>query len=250
MECAVATRQAEAASGRATTGAADADASKAKPKREIAEDEKIILKLPMDVAEPDAKLHQQYFRVAVSGMPSGAAVQKTQVQVSGDDGDAISLKTSDKTVYFRKVYSDAAFILFKNDTMASIADLFMAWKRKWCRGLVKSDAILSCVHYARSARAWERVFESAETSWAEVMADGLDDEKRVEMNDEHWQVLNVVITHFNFTAQLPDTPGWEQHPLKCMLPFLRRERSRVRSSPARRARVAHRAARMNCSPIA
>ena len=65
----------------------------------------------------------------------------------------------------------------------------------------------SCVHYTHVFHAHEIFFDGCAAHWRHVMAKGIGRDQRKKLYKLHWQVINVVLTHYKFTMQLPTGPA-------------------------------------------
>jgi sulfur relay (sulfurtransferase) DsrC/TusE family protein len=194
--------------GTATTGAADSEAAhKAVSSfRMICQDEAEVRKAATKMPPGDAQLHEQFKKITQLHQPRAMAAPKGSV-VMGEDGATVSLTPKDKAFYFRKVESVITYESFKSDTNSSIGSEMRKYKAKWLRGADQAKALASCVHYARVYHAHETFFRGCDEHWQSTMARGVPSAQRTQMFKTHWQVINVVLTHYKFTMQLADGPA-------------------------------------------
>jgi hypothetical protein len=189
-----------------TSGAADSDASGTGSITLIGSDEEKIRRYKLQTLT-DPKLHPTYQRIVMSGQPRARAAPKGSILIA-EDGTKVSLnKACDKAIYFRIIESTATFDMFKADATESMAQEMMKFKRRWLRGVEQDAAMSSCVHYAHVFHAHEIFFDGCEAHWKHVLAKGVDSNQRKKLFKLHWRVINVVLTHYKFTMQLPTGPA-------------------------------------------
>ena len=192
--------------GNVTSGAADSDPNGMGAITLISSDEEQIRRCKLQVlANP--KLNATYQRIVMNAQPRARAAPKGSILIA-EDGTKVSLnKACDKAVYFRLIESTATFDMFKSDTNESIAQQMAKFMRQWLRSVEQRAAMSSCVHYAHVFHAHEIFFDGCAAHWKHVLAKGIDTTQRKKLFKLHWQVINVVLTHYKFTMQLPTGPA-------------------------------------------